>query len=293
MSRWRTWRVPLLCLLPLLATAAWLWVDAAQAREQRLRHEALLTARFLAAAVDRELLAIEAALRVLAQGRALADDDLPTLHREAEAAVRAQIVNNLVLSDRQGRQRLNTLRPWGSALPERGNPDALEAVFETVQPVVTDLFTGPVTGTPLVAIGVPVLREGQVVYSLSAGLSPDRLGQQLKRSELPEGWIVALVDGQGRVVARSHEAARFVGQPAAAALRERLRTEREGTVDLVTLEGTAVVGAFSPSQRSRWTVAVGAPDDELRRAALARAGGLLLGLLATGWLAWRLGRASA
>lgn len=272
--------------LPALLAALWLAVDAARQRDRQLRGEALLTARFLASAVDRELAAIEASLQVLAGSRALADTDLAAFHHEASAAARARIVNNIVLSDSGGAQLLNTLRPWGTPLPASGNPPQLQTVFSTRQAVITGVFVGPVTGTPLVAMGVPVLRGGAVAYSLGAGISPDRLSGVLKQPALPEGWIATVVDREGLVVARSRELQGFAGQPAAQGLRDLLRRQREGVADLVSLDGVPVVGAFSPSHAAEWTIAVGAPSAQLRRQLSAQVLMLLAAAAATGVLAW-------
>lgn len=276
--------------LPAVLAVLWLTVEGALERDRQLRGEALLTARFLAAAVDRELEAIEAGLQMLAGSQALADNDLAALHHEASAAARTQIVNNIVLSNGDGAQLMNTLKPWGTPLPARGNPPQLQTVFSTRQTVVTGVFVGPVTGTPLVAIGIPVLQGRDVAYSLGAGISSDRLRGVLKQPALPEDWIATIVDREGRVIARTRDLQRFAGQPVAQDLRDLMLQQREGVADFASLEGSLVVGAFSPSRAAGWTIAVGVPSAHLRRPALAHAVIVLATVAITGLLAWRMTR---
>ena len=265
LSAWRrphAWPLRLrlvLVLAPLIVAVGLLVLHASAARDAQLRHDALLTARYMMAGIDRELASIQTSLQVLAASDSLARDDLERFQRTAEVTVKTLIANNIVLSDAEGRQLVNTFKPWGTALPARGNPTEIQTVFATHKPAVSDLFTGPVTGTRLVAAGVPVFRGDAVIYSLGVGLSPDRVGQVLNRLELPEGWIAAVLDGSGTIIARTREAARFVGQPAVPELAARVAAQTEGTLDTSTKDGTSVIAAFSRSRQSRWSLAVGVP----------------------------------
>lgn len=264
MRAWPLWRQLAAVIAPLLVVVVALMAQQWTDREAQVHREALLTARFLMAGIDRELASVQTTLQVLAGSETLAREDLPRLHRTAQATVKTLIANNIVLSDADGRQLMNSLKPWGSVLPAVGNPPELPNVFETRVPVVSDLFMGPVTGTPLVATGVPVFRGDAVVYSLGAGMSPDRIGQVLNRLDLPESWIAAVIDGSGSFIARTHDAPRFVGTKAVPDLTARLAEQREGTLRTRTIDGVPVIAAFSHSQMSRWSVAVGVPTAELQ-----------------------------
>src|SRR3546814_13971623 len=73
-----------------------------------------------------------------------------------------------------GRQLMNTVAPAGMPLPPRKSLDSLRRVFQTGQPVLSDLFTGALTDTPVVAIEVPVKRrDGTVVYDLVLNPTPN------------------------------------------------------------------------------------------------------------------------
>jgi hypothetical protein len=115
---------------------------------------------------------------------------------------------------------------------------------------VTDLFTGPVLQKPVLAIGVPVRRDGKTRYSLNAGVDPRTLSALLREQRLPEGWITAIFDTQGTIVARTHEAERLVGQKGSPELVRRMQEAREDAIESRTLEGIAVLTVFSRSAAS-------------------------------------------
>lgn len=271
-------------LLPLVLAATVLVVQNHQLERERVQQAALSVARSLSAQVDGELKRIEAGLWILATSPLLQTDDLASFHQRASEAAKLQAINNYLLTDRDGRQTLNTLVPFGQPLPTKGTPAALRAVFSEDRAALTDLFIGPVTGTHVFAMGVPVRRQGQVVYSLNIGMSSDRMATVMDQHYVPEGWIVAVLDGSGTIVARNREAQSFVGQPAVKPLLDRVARDREGVLETPTKEGIPVLLAYSQSAASRWTVAVGVPSaDRSRQSLRSLAGQIALVLL--GWVA--------
>lgn len=228
--------------------------------EERIYREGILFARNLASTLDRELTGVESGLKVLATSDDLAADDLASFHRRARDALRFQIVDNYFMTDREGRQYINTLLPYGTSLPQSGAPAQLRRVFDTRETVLTDIFLGKVSHRPTIAMGVPVLRDGKVAYSLNIGLSPDRIAAIAGVQNVPNGWIAAILDSSGNIVARSRDGSRYIGQPAVQPLVEAISRNREGTLDTISKEGVPLFTAFSRSAISTWTVAVGAPQ---------------------------------
>lgn len=280
------------CVLPALAVIAWLAYTTHELQRQKVDDDTLALAQTISAAMDRELSAIESGLRVLATSDALRHGDLVRFHRLASDALDSQIVYNYILTDRGGRQRLNTLRPIGEPLPVTGTPPQLEAVFRDGVTVLTDLFIGPVTRRAAIAMGVPVRGPSGIEYSLNIGLSPDKVSEMLQRQPVPEGWLVAVLDRQGTIVGRSRDGDRFVGQPAVPELREAIARQERGSLDTHTKDGIAVVTSHVRSSTWGWHVVIGAPRAELH----AQRQRLLAGFLAVSlfvfgagtWLAARL-----
>ena len=133
------------CLTPALLVSGYLVHENYTEHRARLERDAVLQARSSAAALDREFSGVVSALRVLSTSPALAAGDLRAFHERAREALAFQIVDNYVMTDRQGRQHINTLRDFGMPLPQTGTPPELQRVFEAGKPVVTGLFIGPVT----------------------------------------------------------------------------------------------------------------------------------------------------
>jgi PAS domain S-box-containing protein len=152
--------------------------------------------------------------------------------------------------------------------------------LETGRPAISDLFIGSVTRTPVVAIEVPVFLEGRASYGLAMPMWPERLGDILLKQKIPSGWVAAIVDRTGTIVARTHSPEKFVGQKGSASLLRSMSEMPEGMTQGTTLEGTPVFSSFSRSSLSGWTTAIGIPRsaviDRVERAALLYAAAALL-----------------
>jgi len=252
------------CVLPAVLVSSILVYQDYHLQRDRIYQQAILVARNLAAALDRELVGVESGLRVLATSPDLAAGDLDSFQRRATDALKFQIVSNYVMLDRGGEQRLNTLRPYGEALPFGAVPTELQQIFDDGKPAITGLFTATLTHAPVVAVGVPVYRGSTVVYSLNGTLTSDAIATSFSRQKLPEGWVAAVLDQRGTIIARSRDPGIFVGQSGTAPVVKQIAAQSEGTLESVTDEGTRVFTAFSRSSVSSWSVAVGAPAVSLR-----------------------------
>ena len=98
-----------------------------------------------------------------------------------------------------------------------------------------------------------MIREGRVVYVLSTWLTSSGFATVLGgQAKLSDEWVRGIVDADGTVVARSRDANRFVGQKGTLRFLEQYDTTDEGIYRDVSLDGTAVYGAFSRAPMSRW-----------------------------------------
>lgn len=259
----------------------------------RLENDSIATARAMAHAIDRELVSITAAAQVLATSRRAQSGDVAAFREQAQQVSALGIGANVVLSGEDGRQFLNTLRAPGDALPMHGNPEQLKQVFARGRPVISDLYVGGVLRRPVMSVDVPVFRDGKVVYALSIGEVPERFRAILSEQKLPEGWIGAVFDRRGTIVARTQEHDRFVGQTGSRALVEQIAREPEGALESVTLEGIPVLSVYSRSPATGWSVALGIPRAGIAAQLLRRTiivAGAAAVVLALGLaLAWGIG----
>jgi signal transduction histidine kinase len=169
----------------------------------------------------------------------------------------------IAVTDSAGQQRLTTLRPFGDTAPPAAPSARTRRVLENGQPAISDFVVAPDIGRSVVTLEVPVFSNGKVVYSLSMGIFGERLGDILRRQNLPADWITAILDGNGTIAARNHLAEQFVGGRASARFLHRSAALAEGATDTASLEGTPVLRAFNRSSRSGWVVVIGIPNVNL------------------------------
>lgn len=251
------------CVVPGALSSVYFIADNYRLEKEHIAQNAIGSARALAAAMDKDLASIESGLHVLSVSPSLIDGDLATFYRFTKEVLPYQNISNYVLLDPQGRQQLNTLREFGEALPQSGSPQALLNIFNTHQTVLTDLFIGPVTGKPILAMGVPVFKGGQAAYSIAVGIFPERLSALMLRQRMPANWVCAILDGEGKIIARTHEMSRFIGKSAVPELVAQAKRVNEGVLETRTLEGISVTSAFSRSSSYHWTAVVGIPNEAL------------------------------
>lgn len=247
-----------LALLPGVLAASILFYDVYQSERAQLEQGALQTSRALSQAMEKDLAGILGKLQVLATAPSLQSGDLQTFYSLAQDVLATEsVAGAIVLIDGTGQQILNTLRPFGSALPRTGQPELLRRVFATGRSGVSDLYLGGVAKTPYVALEVPVRRHGQVVYALAMGIPVERLNRLLAQQNLPAGWVASILDAQGTVIARSLNPGQTVGKQATPDLLAQMGKSDEATLASRNLEGIPTFIAFSRSGLSGWTLVAG------------------------------------
>src|SRR6266478_7711200 len=226
--------------------------------------------------VDRQIGAIQAELQVLAVSPSLQDGDFAAFDRQMRVTLKIN-GTSIVLHDTKGQQLLSTNRPFGEPLPRATNTEMHDRVVATGQPQISDLIMGAVLRRPILVAGVPVFRDGHVVYVLAMGLGPEVLSSLLEGQNLSADWTAGIFDRKGIIVARNCDLDRFLGKPIGRTLREAMRGSVESWFPSVTSEGIPVYSTFRRSPITGWTVAIGLPrefvDALVRSAQLTAFGG--------------------
>ncbi len=260
--------------LPMLVMVGLTLWQYARAERTRLEGDAVQRAQSIATALDRELRGVVTALDLLSLSVFLQTGDLAGFHRQATEVGRRQGVTP-VLRDLTGQQLVNTRRPFGEPLPRVVLPTDEEALA-TRSLRFSNLFTGAVSGEPIFAVTLPVLRDGWPVYTLSLAIEAARLRDVIRAESPPEGWTVAVVDGAGAIMARNLRHEEFVGRQASRDLLENTRGQG-GTWQGTTVAGEPVFGAYSRTAIADWRLAVGIGAAQLN-APLTRSLWLLAGM---------------
>jgi PAS domain S-box-containing protein len=250
----------LLMLLVIAATALILYEVDGYGRAQSER-QLLATTRALSLVVDGELKRDEAILTVLAATESVARGDWDALDRRARQLAKGPD-NWILLSDRSGRQLVNTRLPRGASLPS-GPPPADWDELENGRSRICNLSRGQIEAQ-ILCVDVPIIRDGKVAYVLSMVMRPAQLGNILAQQRLQPESFTTILDRNEIVVWRNRAAERFIGKPATNDMQSALSRTSEGILISRSLEGTPTVAAYSRSSLSGWTFIIGIPQSVMR-----------------------------
>ena len=271
------------CILPLLAVSLLATWRLAEAQRDTDSVQLKSTAEALSDAVDLKLQNAFTALSALATSPALSRATLAEFYRQC-AAVAAEHNAWILLIDADGTELLNTQDSLDMPPRRLVLRDVLERALQTRTFQVSDLRNLNARNGPQVSTYLPIFRDGER-FALMMSFKVDEIARVLRQKNLPESWIVALVDRNRTILARNREMERYVGQQVTPTTRALMKTSDAATFESAAHDGTSVFGAFVRSSFSGWTVFIAIPQAEveapLRRTfwqiGLAAAALLLLG----------------
>ena len=112
-------------------------------------------------------------------------------------------------------------------------------------------------------ISRPVMSlENDVLALVYAAMRLDRLQVLLDPGEMPPGTILALVDEKGTILARTIDPEKWVGKSIAHYPQfETASRDREGTAELVGLDGVQRLIGYTFGKQTTWMVTVGIPSE--------------------------------
>ncbi|WP_247894616.1 cache domain-containing protein [Azospirillum argentinense] len=282
--------VALLALLPLVAfaVAAIMLVDRQQERsvEELIRHATDAAVR----TVDGRVLMTRSALEIMSSARSLDIGDRAVWMERAERALR-QRPDWIALEVRDRHGDVNLLHrpqePEAAAIDPAARSVQTDRVFQSGEVWISGVITEP-TGKvePVFAVSVPVWGVGEVRLVLTAYVRAWSLRQVLIDQVATPNWIVALLDRDGRFVARSRSETAFdpvVGRQAHESLAHALKTGDEFFLSR-TQQGQEVLSAKAGSVAAPgWLLALGTPAEPIQ----ARRGARSTRSPAAVWARWR------
>lgn len=247
-------------LLPVVLFAVVVVYKLSHQEQATSERRALLAARNLAGTVEREIASTSRTLQALASSEQLDRGDLKSFYDRAKRIVQTQPTwLTAILLSPDGRQLINTKRPFGQVLSLVNDRESLLRVVATRQPAVGNLIAGH-QGKLAFPVRVPVIRNGNLRYILTAAITPKALASVVEEQSPIDGeWTRTVVDARGVVVARTRNPDRFVGQRGTPSFLKRMAAATEGVYRDTTLEGKRVYVAFTRIENLRWTVAVTVP----------------------------------
>jgi signal transduction histidine kinase/ActR/RegA family two-component response regulator len=256
--RQRLFVVVVAAIVPLAIMAAVaIWAGYQQQRNQAER-SGLDVARAMHTAVAAELRRTISVLQVLSSSRAMEPLDRTYLLERARLTLTAQTNWRAIsLADPEGRIILDTRHTETEPLLPSPDPESLQRVFATHAPVVGYLVKSNEGGYTL-SVRVPVMREGNLLFVISAVLDPNAILAVLTSHRAAESWIVAVADAKGTRVARTRSTEQTLGTPFSPTLVEMMaKGGAEGTGTTYASEGDSVFTAYTRVGEFGWTTAVG------------------------------------
>jgi signal transduction histidine kinase/CheY-like chemotaxis protein len=302
-------------VLPLVAASAWMAWQQYETHREALGQSLLGVARALSAAADRELATGLTLVQAIGNSPLIDEKRFQDFYNLSAKALASRPGAWMVLFEPSGQMVLNTLRPYGSAMPNvfeqdarlpppradevpRGGAGAVRKAFETQRPVYSDLFEGQVSGSYLVAVSAPVMREGRMVYCLTIAIPASTFQPLVSGQARLRGSGAALFDSRGFIIARATNPEASVGKRVPADSRDVIRDSMESIYRGTNPEGQAFFAGVARSQISGWGAGVALDEDaafgaiwrSMRASAVAAALILVTGIAAALWMGRTLAR---
>jgi signal transduction histidine kinase/ActR/RegA family two-component response regulator len=250
-------------LLPLVVLSAALGILSLRQQQEVIEREALSHVQRISTLLERELTAQVEVLRTLANSPLL-DGPLD----EAAFADWAQRTRRdlplwlaVVLSDPHGNRIVDVPEPV-TGIPRGQVVDNVShaRAVETRQPVIGGIWRGP-RNRPGFAIRVPAVRGDTVPYVVTAVIEPTAIRDLLFSGTIPAAWMGAIIDGEGRLVARRAGSSSTIGELAADTAREARARAPGGIYEGVNVENDPLVTAYRVLPASNWSVHIAIPRD--------------------------------
>jgi signal transduction histidine kinase/ActR/RegA family two-component response regulator len=258
--RWHLLQVQLLCIVPIGLFAAAMLYFHWQVQEQERQRAQTETVRLMAAAVDGALGSTIERLSIFARlwvSSGLSDAAIQTQAREALGANADW--RGIVGFDSAGRAVLRTDAPLGESSAATSQIDVWSPVFAEKKAVISELLFDPVRKEYGIAVGVPVVRNGSVVYALVANLDLGWYDRLLTKQGQPDGAVAGLIDRNYKFVARSFEGEERRGGDPTPQFIEDVKVRPEAVARYTNLNGTAVYTAWTRT-RHGWLVGFATPS---------------------------------
>ena len=273
----------LLLLVPVVGAAIWFGVATFRERTAELAAETGTLALRTAASIDRELTGLDRMARNLSTNTAL-----HTLEpKVVETLLRPQTLERPSLMEIVVVDRAGEVVARGAASPEisGGWKELASSVFRSGERTVSRMQVSS-AGLRYVTVAYPVRDSSDALIAvLGCYVDPQRMQDAFGLDLLPLGSVVTVTEPDGRVIARSAEPDRYVGQILAAVVpvsgaQPRAPEQRDGLDGVRRMYSEAVIGG------GPWLVSVGIPMSVAldRAMSLSSRSFTILALGLAGWL---------
>ena len=252
-------------IIPMMLLGASAAYFIAEAGRTTARRDAARTVAGVADRVAAALVKEVELAEALASQPSLDRPDLERFYRTAQRiAPQRSLWKTVSLADTSGMQRMNILRRLGDDIGPVTDRESFDRALRERRTAIGGVGPlGPVSGQRLVSISTPIIRNNEISLVLVIGLSPVEIQNILANAGAPKDWIGVIVDGQGRVVARS-TGVEDIGRPASEPVQRAIAGEPQGEYRGRMRSGVEVDTLYQrlPGD-SGWSVHFGVPSARL------------------------------
>ena len=259
--RKKIFAIGLLAVMPILAISLLAGRSLLNHQEAALNVELQQQADFCARELAREVRVMFATLDSLATSDAAMRSDYAALHAHASrVAALSPRIGGISAVGVDGIPRFSTLVPFAVPMPVIAPTESDKKVLATGLRQVSPLFVAPLSGKKQVLFMVPIKQEGKTVLVLRASMWTEAISEVVHEQPVPSTWIASVIDQNMIQIARSQDAARFVGQPPSEFTQAAIRAGRSTPYVAISSDGIAMTATVARVADTPWTVVVGAPS---------------------------------
>ena len=256
--------IGVLVALPMLVCSLLIGRSLLNQQQTALNVELQQQADFGARELAREVRVIFATLDSLATSDAALRGDYAALHAHSvRIAALSPRIGAITAVDAAGVRRFSTLAPFTVQLPPTSLVEFDKLVLATGKRQISPLAVGSISAKKLVSFSVPVKEGDKIVMILRATMWTDAIGEVVHEQPLPTTWNAAVVDQNMIQIARSRDAGRFVGLPAAEPTQTAIRAGRTTPYAAVSIDSVATTESVARVAGTQWSVVVAAPSTSL------------------------------
>lgn len=245
-------------LLPSLIFVALQFGFGYRAERQALETTTIARADAVMAQIDGSLQRARASALLMASAATIRKGDWRGAYERARefAAINGDWKSVGLTDVQTGEELFDLRRPYGTSRKTRIDHRLVARLAR--EPVVFEGMRREGPGCPCLEILAAVRQDGPLRYVVTVALDPAAMQRQLVANAPREG-LSALVDSNGRFIARTQNIAKRIGMPATRFVREAIRNGQRGIYLGVTYEGLENYTAFSTSPITGWSTHIAVP----------------------------------
>ncbi|MDD2547383.1 MAG: cache domain-containing protein [Burkholderiaceae bacterium] len=294
--RWSLTGLSLVAMLPIALFSAYTIVQVHQQHRQRILNDFQIRSEIVAKKVEARVQLAVNLLEGLAASSAAQKNQWETLYETAQRVIEQHPeFRAITLVDATGQVLFLTSLPYGSKTIPSSYTGLVQEALKTGKPNASGPFVTKISPQKLLAVTVPIRHGEDRKFVLRMILWSSTISDILVQEGSDPDWLARVIDREGTVLARSHEADTYVGRRASPTFMAAVERQERGLFHSVSFEGIPVTNTLHPIHGGDWTLYMGVPHHTLDaplRNRLLQLVGVAMGclLLALGLSAWLAGR---